>query len=84
MNRFDSINKPLLWFLAILLTIFVVACGGNRILGVNTSTLIDLIKPRVTVTVPVDGSTTHPSNAALTAVFTEAMAPATISITVLR
>ena len=81
MNRFDSINKPLLWFLAILLTIFVVACGGNRILGVNTSTLIDLIKPRVTVTVPVDGSTTHPSNAALTAVFTEAMAPATISIT---
>ena len=33
MNRFDSINKPLMWFLAILLATLVVACGGNRILG---------------------------------------------------
>lgn len=29
MNRFENINKPMMWFMALLLTAFVAGCGGN-------------------------------------------------------
>lgn len=93
MNRFEGVTKPLMWFMALLLTAFVAGCGGgsgggrDAILGgggaPTPATLVDVIKPRVTVTVPATtspGPTAGPAaNAAITATFTEAMAPATIT-----
>ncbi|MEO8330879.1 MAG: hypothetical protein ABI479_00475, partial [Gallionella sp.] len=29
MNRFDSISKPLMWFMALLLAALVAGCGGG-------------------------------------------------------
>lgn len=89
MSRFASITRPLKWLSGLLLVAFVAGCGGggggSPILGgggagaLTPSTLVDVIKPRVTVTVPVNASITQPSNAAITATFTEAMAPATLN-----
>lgn len=93
MNRFENFTKPLMWLMALPLVIFVAGCGGGggngSILGgpppLTQATLTDLIKPRVTVTFPattIPGPTmVAPANAAITATFTEAMAPATISAT---
>lgn len=92
MNRFENIARPPLRFMALLLTAFVAGCGGgdggqSPILGGGgapaPAALVDVIKPRVTVTVPATttpGPTAGPAaNAAITATFTEAMAPATIT-----
>lgn len=90
MNRFDSIIRPLKWLSGLLVIAFVAGCGGGGggggvtpILGdgggLTPATLVDVTKPRVTVTVPVNAATTQPANAAITATFTEAMAPATLS-----
>lgn len=77
--------EPLKWLMALLLAALVTGCGGggDPILGAPiAATLVDVIKPRVTVTVPATttpGPTAGPAaNAAITATFTEAMAPATI------
>lgn len=85
MNRFDSINKPLLWVMAALLAVFVAACGGsgNPILGSGgaglPATLVDITRPRVTVTVPANLAVVAPANAAITATFSKSMAPASIT-----
>jgi len=89
MNRYDSIIRPLKWLSGLLVVAIVAGCGGGGggapILGggggagaLTPSTLVDVIKPRVTVTVPANAATTQPANAAITATFTEAMAPATL------
>ena len=94
MNRFDNIIRPLKWLSGLLMVALVAGCGGGGggapILGgggggaLTPATLVDVIKPRVTGTLPVTtipGSTLvgAPANAAVTATFTEAMAPATIN-----
>jgi Ice-binding-like/Bacterial Ig-like domain len=84
MNRFESITNPLRWFMAILLVAFVAGCGqGDPILGgggtPKPSTVTDTTRPRVTLTVPADLAVVAPANAAITATFTEAMLPGTIT-----
>lgn len=91
MNRFENITRPLKWFLASLLVALAAGCGGggggDPVLGVSlppltAATYADLIRPRVALTVPATttpGPTlVAPANAAITAAFTEAMAPATM------
>lgn len=91
MNKLEIVTRPLIWFMAMLLAALAAGCGGggggDEILGVGVppltpATYTDVIRPRVTLTVP---ATTSPgptpgvlANAAITATFTEAMAPATI------
>lgn len=95
MNRFDSFTRPLMWFMAMLLTAMAAGCGGggggggggkDPILGITippltAATLTDLIRPRVTATIPANLAVNAPANRAITATFTEAMAPATITVT---
>jgi hypothetical protein len=86
MNRFDNITKPLIWFMAILLTAFMAGCGdgaSSPILGGGGAGNVphvagDTTRPRVTVTVPADLAPSVPANSKITATFSEDMAPATI------
>jgi hypothetical protein len=88
MNKLDHVIRQLKWLSGLLMVTFIAGCGGGGgggapILGGGTgtltaATLVDVIKPRVTVTVPVNASITQPSNAAITATFTEAMTSATL------
>lgn len=91
MNRFESIAKPLMWFMALLLAALAAGCGGGGggapILGsggaaapLTVATLLDVTKPRVALTFPANLEALNaPINAAITATFNEAMAPATIN-----
>lgn len=56
-----------------------IALAANYTWNFTTGATADTVKPRVTLTVPADLSTTHSINAAITATFNEAMAPATIT-----
>jgi hypothetical protein len=89
MKRVDSYSRPLPWITAILLSVFAAGCGSGgetQIFGTggatNNSAAPDTTRPRVTITVPATtapGPTLNaPTNTAITAVFTEDMAPATI------
>ncbi len=92
MNRFEGITGSLKWIMGSLMVALVAGCGGggsseSPILGsggvpaLTPSTLVDVIKPRVAVTLPANGATVAPVNASITATFTKAMAPATLSAT---
>jgi len=95
MYKFESITRPVMWATALLLTTLATGCGGGGggapILGgggsaaLTPSTLIDVIKPRVTITIPattIPGPTlVAPANVPVTATFTEAMALASINAT---
>ena len=90
MNKFKSITHSLRWFMALAVTVLAVGCGnGDPILGGGGAgtpgTLTDVIKPRVTITLPATtspGPTAGPAaNAAITVSFTEAMLAATINAT---
>ncbi len=74
MNRFDSVTKPLTWFMALLLTVFVAGCGGS-------SSDPAVVLPKVSYTVPDSNATSIATNRKITATFSKAMAPATISAT---
>ncbi len=86
MNRYrESITGPVQWLMALLLAAALAGCGGGQdtVLGAGLPPLApgilsDTIKPRVTASVPADGSVVAPANAAITVTFTEAMALATI------
>jgi hypothetical protein len=89
MKKVDSHSRSLPWITAILLSVFAAGCGSGgetQIFGTggatNTTAPPDTTRPRVTVTVPATtapGPTLNaPTNTAITAVFTEDMAPATI------
>jgi hypothetical protein len=86
MNRIDCITKPLVGVMALLLTVLVAGCGGSSdpILGGGgasarpPATLVDKIRPRVTVTVPATAGTLA-ANSAITATFSKSMAPATVT-----
>ena len=89
MKRLESYSRCLLWITAVLLSVLAAGCGrgdnaailgsGGALLGVPP----DTTRPRVTITVPATtspGPTANaPTNTAITAIFTEDMAPATIS-----
>lgn len=75
MDKILKTTKPLLWSAAFLMTALITACGGGGGGGGTPSTS----NPTVTSTVPVDASNTAAINASLTATFSEAMDPATIS-----
>jgi len=78
MNRIENITKPLIWLTALLLAALAAGCGkGDPILG-GTVVKADAGRPRVSLTVPADAAVLAPANAAITATFTESMAPATI------
>jgi hypothetical protein len=87
MNK-PSYSKCLRWSAALLFSVLAAGCGGggdSQILGtggLGPVTAADTTRPRVTVTVPATtapGPTPGaPTNTAITAVFTEGMAPATI------
>lgn len=88
MNKFESISKPLMWFTALLLTAFVAGCGdgasspilgGGGAGGTVTVVIPDTTRPRVTVTVPANAGTIAANAKIITATFTEAMLPATIT-----
>lgn len=84
MIRFQSIRP---WLAALLVGAALAACGGggrDPILGFDGGALApDTTRPRVSLTAPATTSpgptTGAATNAAITAVFTEKMAPATIS-----
>jgi len=80
--------NPLMWLMALLLAALVAGCGGqDPILGNGgkgaKTVAADTTRPRVSLTVPATttpGPTPNvPANTAITAVFTEDMAPATLA-----
>jgi Ice-binding-like/Bacterial Ig-like domain len=87
MNRFENITKPLMWFMALMLTTFMAGCGdgaSSPILGGGGAGNVphvagDTTKPRVTVTVPANLAPSVPTNSKITATFSEAMDSATIT-----
>src|SRR5674476_49910 len=91
MNRFNNITKPLMWLMALLMAALVAGCGDGSlapILGGGGTGAVpvphvgsDTTRPRVTFTVPANAASGVPANSKITATFSEAMAPATISNT---
>lgn len=73
MNRFESITKPLKWFMPFLLVAFVAGCGTSD------NGVVDTIAPTVNLTAPLNAATGVALNANITATFSEAMSPATIT-----
>ncbi|MEO8330880.1 MAG: ice-binding family protein [Gallionella sp.] len=77
MNRFESVTKPLKWFMALLLVAIVAGCGGGN--GSSAPISGDTVAPTVTFTTPVNNATAVPINRKITASFSEAMSTATIN-----
>ena len=80
MNRFESVTKPVIWFMALLLAALAAGCGGgggrDAILGTATIGLA----PAVTIVSPLPNATAVPINTKIiTAAFTKAMDPATLT-----
>jgi len=80
MNRFESVTKPVIWFMALLLAALAAGCGGgggrDAILGTATLGLA----PAVTIVSPLPNATAVPINTKIiTAAFTKAMDPATLT-----
>ncbi len=81
MNKIKRVTELLMWFMALLLVAFEAGCGGGSgdpILGVGGGVQVDTTRPRVALTIPA-ASGVGAINAAITATFTKAMAPATIN-----
>lgn len=82
MNKVRGYSRFLVCCTALLLSALAAGCGGDDVLGIGAMAvppIPDAIRPRVTVTVPADLSTTAAANTNITATFTENMAPATIT-----
>ncbi len=88
MSKFDSYSgrsRFLTWLMALMLTAFAAGCGGggdggrDPVLGISGTAALNA--PTVTATVPVRAITGMPINRAITATFSEAMDPATITAT---
>lgn len=80
MKRYESVTKPLKWFMALLLVAVATGCGngGNSPILGGGGLKGDTTRPRVAATVPVNTGSSA-ANASISATFTEAMAPATIT-----
>lgn len=80
MDRFESVTRPLMWFMALLLVASVTGCGGGSgggspILGGGGGAGI---APTVTAVAPLNNATGVPvNNTIITAEFSEPMAPIT-------
>jgi hypothetical protein len=88
MSKFKSYSRVLTWFMALLVAAFSAGCGGggagggDPVLGISGTPAGALLNaPTVTATVPVRAITGVPINRALTATFSKAMDPATITTT---
>lgn len=70
MNKFESITKPLSWYMALLLAAFVAGCSGGSdpILGGNA---VGAAAPTVSSTVPANLATGVQINRRITATFSE-------------
>ncbi|MDO8264519.1 MAG: Ig-like domain-containing protein [Gallionella sp.] len=70
MNKFESITKPLKWFMALLLAAFVAGCSGGSdpILG---GSAVGAAAPTVSSTVPANLATGVQINRRITATFSE-------------
>ena len=88
MSKFESYSgrsRFLTWFMALMLTAFAAGCGGggdggrDPVLGISGTAAPNA--PTVTATVPVRAITGMPINRAISATFSEAMDPATITTT---
>ncbi len=85
MKKVESYSRFTIWSLALLLSALAAGCGEGRdpILGINADN--DIRRPTVTFTEPATttpGPTTGvPVDTAITALFSEEMAPATITAT---
>lgn len=82
MNKFESVTKSLMWFMALLLAAFVAGCGGaggqDPILGTGGGALA----PTVTSVAPLPNATAVPINTKIiTAAFSKAMDQATLTPT---
>jgi len=80
MNRLESITKPLLWFMALLLLVLEAGCGsgGGQSPIFGSSSIVGLA-PVATAVLPVPKSTVATSTKIIQVVFSKAMAPATIT-----
>lgn len=84
MKRFESITKPLMWSMAMLLAVLAAGCnqGSAPILGGGglgaPGPVVDTTAPRVTLTEALDGATGVFTNRAISATFSETMNSATL------
>ncbi len=84
MEKFTRYNKCPRWFIALMLTALVAACGGggegrDPILGGGMTQ--DITSPTVALAAPAAGATGVAANAAVSATFSENINPATITAT---
>src|ERR1035437_3968605 len=81
MSRFERVTKPLTWFTALLLVALAAGCGGgggrDPILGGGDNAVL---APMVTAVTPLPNAIGVPINIkVLTATFTKAMEPTTLT-----
>jgi hypothetical protein len=87
MNQYFRLFTSRTALVLALLPAFLAGCGGgglDRILGspgVGNVPLADVSRPTVVLTIPAAGAPAAPTNTKITATFSEAMAPATITAT---
>ena len=86
MKKFKLRHAYLLFTLFILSVFFITGCGGGGETGhwlpggtTAPPVVADTIRPRVLSTIPANLAVVAPINAAITAIFTKNMAPATIT-----
>jgi hypothetical protein len=79
MNKFEKCSRGLTWLMALSLIALAAGCGGGQdpILGAGLTP--DTTRPTVELTVPAAGAAGVAPNTAITATFSENMAPATIT-----
>ena len=81
MKRFESITKPLMWSMGLLLAALAAGCnqGSGPILGgAGLSPVTDTTAPRIILTGAINGASGVPANSSTTATFSESMNAATL------
>ena len=83
MKKSGSCFRALPWFMALILSVLVAACGGGRdpILGSGDVGVVGGVAPTVTAVAPLNNATLVPTNTKVIATFSEAMDPASITTT---
>lgn len=79
MKKFESYSRVLPWFMALLLSALVAACGGGQAPILGAAVGVAGIPPTVTVVSPLNNATNVSINRKITAAFSKDMAPATIN-----